>query len=127
MRPPIFAILAMFSLTMPVLAQPQPRPQQQNGVATVQPAVQPDLDPRGSPAGAHANQTGGGNAENPAPHIYKRGEHISPSYGAFDVVADWRRAALMRPPEGSHWVKYGENYLLVTDQSGLITDIVKGA
>ena len=121
MRPPIFATLAMLWLAVPVLAQPQP--QQQNGVAT----VQTDRDPSGNPAGASANQTGGGTVGNPAPHIYKKGEHISRGYGAFDVVADWREAGLMRPPQGSHWVKYGENYLLVTDQSGLITEIVKAS
>ena len=117
MKPLIFATLAMFSLSVPVLAQPQ----QQNGAAT----VQPDINPQGNLAGPHTNQTGGGDADNPAPHIYKRGEHLSRSYGAFDAVADWNRFGLKRPPEGAHWVKYSDNYLLVDDMSGLITDIVK--
>ena len=100
-----------------LLAQPQTQPQ--NAPATVQ------SDPQGNIAGPHTNQTSGGEADNPAPHIYKKGEHISRSYGAFDDVKDWAHFNLMRPPSGSHWVKYGDNYLLVDDKSGLIGDIVK--
>ena len=99
------------------MAQPETQPQ--NGAATVQP------DPQGNLAGAHSNQTSGGDADNPAPHIYKKGEHISRSYGAFDDVKDWAHFNLMRPPAGSHWVKYGDNYLLIDEKSGLINDIVK--
>ena len=117
MRPLIFATLAMLLPAVPAIAQPQTQPQ--SGAATVQP------DPGGNLAGAHSNQTSGGDADNPAPHIYKKGEHISRSYGAFDDVKDWARFNLMRPPAGSHWVKYGDNYLLVDEKSGLINDIVK--
>ena len=119
MRPLIFATLAMFSLAVPALGQPQT----QNGAAT----SQPELNPQGNLAGPHANQTSGGEADNPAPHIYRRGEHISPSYGKFDTVSDWSFFHLMKPPEGSHWVKFDGNYLLVSDTSGLITDIVKAS
>jgi len=118
MKPLIFATLAMFSLTAPALAQPQ----QQNGAAT----VQPDVKPSGNLPGPHALETDG-NTGNPAPHIYKRGEHISRLYGAFDVVDDWSQFHLPKPPEDSHWVKYGDNYLLVKTDSGLITDIVKAS
>jgi Ni/Co efflux regulator RcnB len=119
MKPLIFATLALCWLAAPALAQlPQP-----NGAAT----VQPDLDPRGNLAGPHTNQTSGGESDNPAPHIYKRGEHISRGYGAFDDVMNWERFRLAKPPEGSHWVHFGDNYLLVKDQSGLITEIVKAS
>ena len=66
-------------------------------------------------------------ATNLAPRIYKRGEHISRSYGAFDDVMNWERFRLAKPPEGSHWVHFGDNYLLVKDESGLITEIVKAS
>jgi len=117
MRPLIFATLAMLLPAAPGLAQPQTQPQ--SSAATAQP------DTQGNLAGPHTNQTTGGDADNPAPHIYKKGEHISRSYGAFDDVMDWARFNLMRPPSGSHWVKFGDNYLLVEDKSGLINDIVK--
>jgi Ni/Co efflux regulator RcnB len=120
MKPLIFATLAMCWLPIPPA---QAQPQQTNSAAT----VQTDLDPRGNLAGPHTNQTSGGEADNPAPHIYKRGEHISRSYGAFDDVANWEKFRLTKPPEGSHWVHYGNNYLLVKDESGLITDIVKAS
>jgi Ni/Co efflux regulator RcnB len=122
MRPLIFATLAMFSMSVPALAQPQPQPQQQNGAAR----VQPESNPQGNLAGAHTKQTGA-DPSNPAPHIYRRGEHISPNYGSFEVVGDWSRLKLAKPPEDSHWVKYGDNYLLVKIDSGQITDIVKAS
>jgi len=115
MRPLIFATLAML---LPAVSLAQPQTQPQTGSATVQPESQGNL------AGPHSDQTTGGKADNPA-HIYKKGEHISRSYGAFDDVMDWARFNLMRPPSGLHWVKYGDNYLLVDDKSGLISDIVK--
>ena len=114
MRPLIFATLAMLLPAAPVLAQSQTQPQ--NAPATVQSDT--------NSAGAHTNQTSGGEADNPS-HIYKKGEHISRTYGAFDDVNDWAHFNLRRPPAGSHWVKYGDNYLLIDDKSGLIGDIVK--
>jgi len=33
----------------------------------------------------------------------------------------------MKPPEGFHWVRFDGSYLLVKDESGLITDIVKAS
>jgi Ni/Co efflux regulator RcnB len=122
MKPLIFATLAMFSLSAPGLAQYQTQPQR-SGAAT----TQHDTNPQGNLAGSHTNQTGGGDAHDPAPHIYKKGEHISPSYGSFDVVRDWSRLNLAKPPEDSHRVKYGENYLLVKIGNGEIMDIVKAS
>ena len=109
----------MFWFALPVLAQTQP--------PTAGPATKSDAAPQAALPGEHANQTGGGDKDNPAPHIYKRGEHISRSYGAFDVVDDWSHFHLKQPPADSHWVKYGDNYLLVKTDSGLITDIIKAS
>jgi Ni/Co efflux regulator RcnB len=122
MKPLIYVTLAMFSLSVPVLAQGQtsvpPKPSA---------AAQSELDAHGNQAGPHTGQTAPGDPANPAPHIYKRGEHLSRSYGAFDVVTDWNQFHLAQPPSDSHWVKYGDNYLLVKTASGQITDIVKAS
>jgi Ni/Co efflux regulator RcnB len=131
MKPLIYATLATFWLSAPALAQPQPQPQvqpqsqiqQQSGA----PTAQADLNRPGNLAGSHTDQTGGGDADNPAPHIYKRGEHVSRSYGVFAVVEDWNQFHLAKPPMDSHWVKYGDNYMLVKIDTGLITDIVKAS
>jgi Ni/Co efflux regulator RcnB len=73
---------------------------------------------------APAAETTGGNARNPEPHIYKLGEHLSEAYGSYEIVDDWQRNKLTAPPVGHHWVRYGENYLLVTATDGLIKRIV---
>jgi Ni/Co efflux regulator RcnB len=73
---------------------------------------------------APQSETTGGDKRNPEPHIYKLGEHLSEAYGSYELVDDWQKAKLMMPPQGHHWVRYGENYLLVTATDGLITRIV---
>src|SRR4051812_8883117 len=113
MKPLIFATLVMLLPAAPIMAQPQL--QTQNDATTIPPEA------NGNVAGTHTNQTSGGDIDNPAPHIYKKGEHISRTYGAFDDVTDWDHFNLHRPPSGSHWVKFGNNYLLVDDKSGLIS------
>ena len=74
---------------------------------------------------APQSETTGGDKRNPEPHIYKLGEHLSEAYGSYELVDDWQQANLMMPPEGHHWVRYGENYLLVTGTDGLIKRIVR--
>ena len=77
-----------------------------------------------APSKTPQSETTGGNKRNPEPHIYKLGEHLSEAYGGYQLVDDWKTAKLAMPPEGHHWVRYGENYLLVTATDGLITRIV---
>ena len=72
-------------------------------------------------------ETGGGEPRNPEPHIYKLGEHLSEAYGSYELVDDWQREKLMMPPEGHHWVRYGENFLLVTATDGLIKRIIRAS
>ena len=72
-------------------------------------------------------QTTGGDKRNPEPHIYKLGEHLSEAYGEYQLVDDWQQAKLMAPPQGHHWVRYGNNYLLVTATDGLIKQIVRAS
>jgi Ni/Co efflux regulator RcnB len=74
---------------------------------------------------APRSETTGGDVRNPEPHIYKLGEHLSEAYGSYELVDDWQRNKLTAPPEGQHWVRYGENYLLVTATDGLIKRIVR--
>ena len=69
-------------------------------------------------------ETSGSEEKNPQPHIYRLGEHLSEAYGRFDPVDDWARHQLKKPPDGSHWVRYGDNYLLVKATDGLITEII---
>ena len=115
MKPPIYAILATFLLTPPAMAAPSANG---NPANNSQPAT----------AGEHLqSSTGreGPQGEQPAPHIYQKGDHLSPAYGAFSVVGDWQMHKLMAPPAMEHWVRYGNNFLLVRVDNGLITDIVK--
>jgi Ni/Co efflux regulator RcnB len=114
MKPLIYATLALFSLAAPAQAQYQ----QPNSAAT----AQADINP-----GPHTNQTSPGTQNNPAPHVYKRGEHISRNYGEFEMVDDWSRFHLQAPPVGYHWVHFADNYLLVQSNNGLIADIVRAS
>jgi Ni/Co efflux regulator RcnB len=77
-----------------------------------------------APTKTPQSETTGGDKRNPEPHIYKLGEHLSEAYGEYQLVDDWKASKLMAPPEGHHWVRYGENFLLVTATDGLITRIV---
>ena len=70
------------------------------------------------------SETTAGEQRNPDPHIYRLGEHLSEAYGNYDLVDDWAKHQLKKPPDGSHWVRYGQNYLLAKATDGLITQIV---
>src|SRR3981189_1441220 len=41
--------------------------------------------------GPPQTRTDGGDKKIPDPHIYHLGEHLSPAYGNFDIVADWAK------------------------------------
>lgn len=70
------------------------------------------------------SETSGGTPRDPEPHIHKLGEHLSEAYGSYELVDDWQGSKLEQPPEGHHWVRYGDDYLLVTATDGLIKRIV---
>ena len=72
-------------------------------------------------------ETSGGEKRNPEPHIYKLGEHLSEAYGDYEIVDNWQQYQLMAPPEGHHWVRYGNNYMLVTATDGLIKRIQRAS
>ena len=80
-----------------------------------------------APTTTPQSQTTGGDKRNPEPHIYKLGEHLSEAYGSYEIVDNWQQANLMAPPQGHHWVRYGDNYLLVTATDGLIKRIQRAS
>ena len=83
--------------------------------------------PAAAPTKTPQAETSGGEPRNPDPHIYKLGEHLSEAYGNYEIVDNWQREQLMMPPVGHHWVRYGENFLLVTATDGLIKRIVRAS
>ena len=40
------------------------------------------------------------------------------------VVNDWGWFHLRRPPRGYHWVRYGDDFLMVAIATGLIADLI---
>jgi Ni/Co efflux regulator RcnB len=42
------------------------------------------------------------------------------------VVEDYGRFHLRRPPHGYQWLRFGNQYLLVSASTGLIFDVVGG-
>jgi len=60
-------------------------------------------------------------------HVWVRGERFyAPSY-RYLVVNDWYRWNLRRPPYGYHWVRSGDDFLLVALSTGLILDVMFNA
>jgi Ni/Co efflux regulator RcnB len=57
-------------------------------------------------------------------HRWVRGERFVPVYGRSFVVGDWYRYHLRRPPYGYHWVRYGDDFLLVAIGTGIIADML---
>ena len=56
---------------------------------------------------------------------WRRGAYLPDHYRGF-VVDEYWRYHLRRPPYGYHWVRVGDDYLLVALASGLIFDIIEG-
>lgn len=100
---------------------------------TVDGAVASPTEDKGSAVSASKaigppqTRTDGGDKKLPDPHIYHVGEHLSPAYGNFDSVDDWAKRDLKQPANTQHWVRYNDNFLLVNNTDGLITQIVKAS
>ena len=105
------------ALALSVLAIPLASAQQQ--IREITPATAQTKTPQA--------ETGGGDPRNPEPHIYKLGEHLSEAYGRYEIIDNWQREKLIMPPEGHHWIRYGDNFLLVTATDGLIKRIVRAS
>ncbi len=50
------------------------------------------------------------------------GEYRQPKYR----VTNWRRNNLQRPPRGSHWVRVGNDYMLIRNSNGVIREVRPG-
>lgn len=55
---------------------------------------------------------------------WRRGGYLPPYYRSW-TVDDYGRWGLRRPPYGYHWVRVGDDYLLVAIATGLIFDVVR--
>jgi Ni/Co efflux regulator RcnB len=60
----------------------------------------------------------------PARHVWVRGERFSPAFGRFVLVDDWRGFRLPRPHFGAHWVRVGGDFLLISNRTGRVMDVV---
>ena len=60
----------------------------------------------------------------PAHQVWVRGERFSPAFGRFVLVDDWRGFRLPRPAYGAHWVRVGDDFLLISNRNGSILDVV---
>lgn len=58
-------------------------------------------------------------------HSWKRGNRVS-QWQRQHHVRDYQRYGLKRPLGGQHWVKAGNEYLLINIASGMILGIVAG-
>ena len=58
---------------------------------------------------------------------FHRGRHIPREYRSNQyVVNDWRGARLHAPHRGHHWVRAGNDYLLVAVATGIIAQVLLG-
>jgi Ni/Co efflux regulator RcnB len=60
----------------------------------------------------------------PGPQRWVRGERFVPAYGRFVMVDDWRGFRLPRPEFSAHWVRVGGEFLLISNRTGRILDVV---
>ena len=58
-------------------------------------------------------------------HSWQRGARFSRFNGdRYAVISNWERYHLRRPPVGYHWVRSGNNFVLVAIGTGIIADVV---
>jgi len=62
----------------------------------------------------------------PRAHHWVRGERFMPSYGRYSLVDNWGMYRLRAPAVGLHWVRVGPDFLLVSNRTGRIVDVVYG-
>lgn len=63
--------------------------------------------------------------ERPARSGWRRGQHLPPSFRG-DIVADYARYHLRRPPRGYCWYRDADDYVLAAVSTGLIFDVIDG-
>lgn len=58
-------------------------------------------------------------------HDLRRGQRLSKEYrDKRYVVTDWRARHLSAPPQGHHWVRAGNDYILAAIATGLIAQVL---
>jgi Ni/Co efflux regulator RcnB len=58
-------------------------------------------------------------------HAFYRGQRLPPEYRKRQyVVNDWRGQHLNAPPRGYHWVRTGNDYVLVAIATGVILQLL---
>jgi len=60
----------------------------------------------------------------PRHHVWVRGERFVPVYGRHVVFTDWRAFRLPPPRFGAHWVRTGDDFLLVGNRNGVVLDVI---
>jgi len=63
--------------------------------------------------------------ERPARSGWRRGQYLPPSFRG-DIVTDYARYHLRRPPRGYCWYRDADDYVLAALSSGLIFDVIEG-
>lgn len=56
---------------------------------------------------------------------WRRGQVLPPAFRG-DVVGDYGRYHLRRPPRGYYWVRQGDDFVLVAITTGLIFEVISG-
>lgn len=56
-------------------------------------------------------------------HEFMRGDRFIPVRGSI-TIRDWRGMHLHAPAFGAHWVRVGANFLLISDRTGRILDVM---
>ncbi len=56
---------------------------------------------------------------------WRRGQILPPAYRG-DVIGDYGRYHLRRPPRGYYWVRQGDDFVLVAITTGLIFEVISG-
>lgn len=101
----IFSTVIAMSLTMPVFAFAEGNGDQNN---------------RGRDEHAQQNERGAG-----PNHAYHKGDRLpAAEHSKQYEVNDWRGRNMREPPEGHHWVRSGDDYVLAAIATGVIADIV---
>lgn len=63
--------------------------------------------------------------ERPARSGWRRGQYLPPDFRG-EVVSDYARFHLRRPPRGYFWYRDAEDYVLAAASTGLIFEVIPG-
>lgn len=74
------------------------------------------------PMGRHGHGHGAG----PRHDLYRGGHVLQEYHHRRYVVENWRAHRLSPPPRGYHWVQAGGDYVLISNNNGLIVQIMLG-